>query len=216
MEAIRRRAGRRVERQGPAVRRALLDCARRLFAEHGYAGVSLRQVGRAAGVNPAMVHYYFGDKRGLYRQIFHEAAGPVLDQVRRLIDDNGTTDTHPIQTFLTLLMRTLARSPWLPAFITRDVLAPDGEFREEFVHTYASPGGTGVATLITREIAAGRLRSDLDPDLAALSLVSLALYPFIALPVARRVFDVPIEPDRIQRLVEHTTRLFFSGTGVSP
>ncbi len=197
-----------------AVRNALLDSARRLFAAHGYAGASLRRIAREAGVNPAMVHYYFGDKRGLYRHIFEETAAPVLARLRRLLASEST-ERDPIRAFVSTLMRTLAAAPWLAALITRDVLAPAGEYREEFVRTCAVPGGSGLTELLTREISAGRLRADLDPELAALSLMSLALHPFLALPVAQRVFDVPAEPERVARLVDHTVRLFHSGAGAT-
>ncbi len=52
-----------------AVRGRLVERARRLFAERGYAAVSLRAIAAAAEVNPAMVHYYFASKRGLYEAV---------------------------------------------------------------------------------------------------------------------------------------------------
>ncbi|MHC6591221.1 TetR/AcrR family transcriptional regulator [Arthrobacter sp. C152] len=44
----------------------ILDAARRLFAEHGFEGTSLRQVARAAGVDPAMIHHFFRGKDELF------------------------------------------------------------------------------------------------------------------------------------------------------
>jgi AcrR family transcriptional regulator len=46
-------------------RTALVDAARRLFAERGFAGTSVRAVAREAGVDAALVSHYFGDKQGL-------------------------------------------------------------------------------------------------------------------------------------------------------
>lgn len=48
---------------------AILAAARRLFAAHGFAGTSTRSIAEAAGVNLAMIHYYFGNKEQLYRQV---------------------------------------------------------------------------------------------------------------------------------------------------
>ena len=47
----------------------LLDVAARLFAERGYAAVSLKDIVREAKVNGASVNYHFGDKRNLYRKV---------------------------------------------------------------------------------------------------------------------------------------------------
>ncbi|MFN2370805.1 MAG: TetR/AcrR family transcriptional regulator [Candidatus Krumholzibacteriia bacterium] len=48
---------------------AILAAARRLFAAQGFAGTSTRSIAEAAGVNLAMIHYYFGNKEQLYRQV---------------------------------------------------------------------------------------------------------------------------------------------------
>lgn len=57
----------RGRRSGAAASREhILAAARRLFAEHGFEGTSLRQVARAAGVDPAMVHHYFKGKDELF------------------------------------------------------------------------------------------------------------------------------------------------------
>ena len=45
----------------------------RLFAEHGFAKTSIRQIAQAAGANVAAISYYFGNKAGLYRAIFFGA-----------------------------------------------------------------------------------------------------------------------------------------------
>lgn len=59
-----RRPGRR---PGPTeTREAILASARELFAEKGYDGASLRAIARAAGVDPALVHHFFGSKEGVF------------------------------------------------------------------------------------------------------------------------------------------------------
>ncbi|MBE1531717.1 TetR/AcrR family transcriptional regulator [Actinomadura algeriensis] len=47
-------------------REAILGAARELFAEKGYDGASLRAIARAAGVDPALVHHFFGNKEGVF------------------------------------------------------------------------------------------------------------------------------------------------------
>ena len=55
---------------GEPARDRLLQAGLRLFAEHGYAKTSIRQIAQAAGANVAAVSYYFGNKAGLYRHVF--------------------------------------------------------------------------------------------------------------------------------------------------
>ena len=49
----------------PDARRAMLDAARELFAERGFERTTMRAVGTRAGVDPALIYHYFGDKDGL-------------------------------------------------------------------------------------------------------------------------------------------------------
>lgn len=60
-----RRPGR--PRGSDNTREAVLEAARRVFAERGYDGASLRAIAAAAGVDPGMVRHFFGDKEGLFR-----------------------------------------------------------------------------------------------------------------------------------------------------
>jgi len=60
-------SGRRGRREGASESREhILATARRLFAEHGFDGTSLRQVAREAGVDPAMIHHFFKGKDELF------------------------------------------------------------------------------------------------------------------------------------------------------
>jgi AcrR family transcriptional regulator len=55
----------------------LLDAAERLFAEDGFAATSFRDITGEAGVNGAAVHYHFGSKEGLLREVFARRLAPV-------------------------------------------------------------------------------------------------------------------------------------------
>lgn len=55
-------------------RDAILDAAEDLFSKHGFYGVTIREVAREAGVDTALVHYYFGAKRDLFDAVFTRRA----------------------------------------------------------------------------------------------------------------------------------------------
>ena len=58
-----------------------LDCAEALFAEKGFNGVTLQEVADEAGVDTALMRYYFGDKKQLFRAVFTRR-GPIINELR--------------------------------------------------------------------------------------------------------------------------------------
>src|SRR6187455_619507 len=74
--------GRRPKGQGPDLRQSILDAAEALFSRHGFYGVTVRQVATEAGVDTALIHYYFGAKRELFDHVFARRA-EILNTARQ-------------------------------------------------------------------------------------------------------------------------------------
>lgn len=58
-----------IKREGPESRDRIIKVAVKLFAQHGYAGTGMRDLSAEAGVNLAMINYFFGSKKGLLKEI---------------------------------------------------------------------------------------------------------------------------------------------------
>ncbi len=71
----------------------ILDASEDLFSKHGFYGVTIREVAREAGVDTALVHYYFGAKRGLFDAVFLRRAevwnNERVDAINRYARDAG-------------------------------------------------------------------------------------------------------------------------------
>ena len=74
--------GRPAKSTGSDMRQAILDAAEGLFARHGFYGVTTRQVAAEAGVDTALIHYYFGAKRELFDAVFLRRA-EILNSDRK-------------------------------------------------------------------------------------------------------------------------------------
>ena len=74
-------------------REAILDAAEDLFSKHGFYGVTIREVAREAGVDTALVHYYFGAKRALFDAVFIRRAevwnNERVDAINRYVAEAG-------------------------------------------------------------------------------------------------------------------------------
>jgi hypothetical protein len=110
-----------------------------------------------------------------------------------------------------LYTRTLAANPWIPALIVQEVLSEQGRFREQFIEHFAGRLAPLFIAIVGREQARGAFRRDLDPRLAALSTISLTVFPLLALPVTSRVLGLTVEGEALERLVDHTSRVLLEG-----
>ncbi|HSN16984.1 MAG TPA: TetR family transcriptional regulator [Gammaproteobacteria bacterium] len=205
----RKQPGRPPSGSEQAVRQQLLAAARSLFAQQGYDAISVRKVAEAAQVNPAMIHYYFGSKEGLYEAMLADTFAPLMERLSMVLASDDNPDA--LRNFFKLYMQTLGANPWMPPLILREVVAEGGRLRGWFIQQFASKGGGMLTKLIEREQAAGRIRSDADASLTALSMVSLAVFPFVAMPVTREVFGMRVKTDYLDRLIAHTERVFLQG-----
>jgi AcrR family transcriptional regulator len=190
------------------VREKLLVAARELFLKFGYRAVSSRQIATAANANVAMIRYYFGGKPGLYREVCNGILQPLRARIDAMGEGKVTVELAPL---LAAAMRMWSANPWLPGLIVREVLSPDGPLRSMFVREFPERLAPMVEQLVRAGIERGQLRADLDPKLTVLSMISLGLFPFLALPVTSKVFGVRQDVEFLQRLIHHTSEVLARG-----
>jgi len=205
----RRRRSRGRPRAGSAgnVRERLLHAARELFLRYGYRAVSSRQIGAAAGVNFAMIRYYFGGKPGLYREILQDALPAQLANFEAWAGSGGGR----IEDILSNIVRLWAANPWIAGFVLREVLLPGGPMRAMFLREFPERLAPLVERAVKEQMRRGSLRDDLDPKLVVLSIVSLAIFPFLSFALTNRVFGVQHDEQFVSRFIAHTQSLLAHG-----
>jgi AcrR family transcriptional regulator len=119
----------------PDRKRAILLAAERLFAQHGYHAVSIRQIAEQAGVPLALVGYYYGPKHELFRAIFAHWNSTIEKRLARLAE-----------------ARLAPRARRLPAIIRA--------FVEPVLELRASDEGESYALLVARELLYASPESD--------------------------------------------------------
>jgi AcrR family transcriptional regulator len=153
------RTGRRPGVSG--TREAILDAARRAFAEQGYQRATVRDVAELAGVDPALVHHYFGKKQDLFVAAVRLPVNPVDQLTAVLADEPDQVGSRIVETFLSIWDHAAGQSPLLALirsavadedaaamlreFITEEVLGP-------IAHRLGSPDARLRATLVGSQL----------------------------------------------------------------
>jgi AcrR family transcriptional regulator len=153
---VARRTGRRPG--NPDTREAILKASREAFAERGYDAASIRQIATGAGVDPALVHHYFGNKEQLFLESVHAPFDPREVVPHILAGGRDGIGERMIRTFLAVwdsprggtavaLLRSAVTNEWtarmLREFVVTQILrravkelgleSPEGPLRASLV-----------------------------------------------------------------------------------
>jgi TetR/AcrR family transcriptional regulator len=206
------RPGRPRHRAGsPQVRQRLLEAAIKLAGERGFQAIGVRQIARAAGVTPGMISYYFGGKQGLYEAMIDSIYQRLLAGMRVFLAEPGAEGADPIGRLVALQIGTLADTPWGPPLIAREVLARESPLRRFFAERIASGPGVLIPQMLRREMAAGRIRNDLDPQLLMLSIVGMGMFAYLMHPVIGPALGYELDDEFRDRMIAHVRALLARG-----
>lgn len=198
--------GRRKTSGKPAdTRQLLLRSARKLFSRDGYQAVTVRQLAATAGMAPAMVNYHFGNKEGLYMAVIEETVAPVLQQFNRMAAQ-GPLERASLFELLQSYLELLRRERWLPPLLAREVLLRDGPLQTAFVSKIARQVAVVLTDAVAKTPAARRGGS----ELTALSLLAMAIYPFIGRSLVQPVFGITLDAEYTERMAHYMTDLVFA------
>ena len=185
----RKRAPGRPLADAPDQRAVALDAALACFVRQGIAATSLRDIAREAGVTPALLHYYFGDRQQLLDAVVAERVMPAVLSVRERLAQADDDVADIVAAFVCGVTDAIARHPWWPQLWVREVLCEGGALRDLLVRRIAPDIARLLAGRFAAAQAAGRLNADLDPRLLLPTLVGLTMFPAAGAPIWRQVFD---------------------------
>jgi AcrR family transcriptional regulator len=203
----RRGRGRPSAEDATGLRDRILGEAEARFARKGYAATSVREIADAVDVNPAMVHYYFGSKHDLLRQVMER----VLDPLGEALAGMKAAGRASPQDISRLLSGAGHRNPNLPLLMMREALLPGGVMQSYFLESLAPRLGGALPGIFRHEQAAGRLPADLDPNILALLLMAISMFPFIARGIAESALGVEYDDAGFEAIQAHTQRLLERG-----
>lgn len=185
----RKRAAGRPPADSPDLRGRLLEAALTCFVRKGIAATSLRDIATEAGVTPALLHYYFGDKAQLQQEVIAQKILPVFAALREPLLEAGDDIAALIAGFVTGIGRIVAEHPWLPPLWVREVLCEGGALRDLLFDRIGPQLPQMMAKRFAEAQAQGRINPDLDPRLLMVSLVGLTLFPAAGAPIWRRLLN---------------------------
>lgn len=157
----------------------ILEAAKNVFIAKGMEGARMQEIADEAGINKALLHYYFRSKERLFEAIFSEIfkfAFPKLSKI--ILSDAGIVTK--IELFVDAYIDILIKHPFMPGFVMKEMNRdPSGLFK--LVAKYGLDPQP-VFSYIQQAMDEGVIIK-MKPQHLVVNIVSMCIFPFAARPV---------------------------------
>ncbi|MBO8170595.1 MAG: forespore capture DNA-binding protein RefZ [Bacillaceae bacterium] len=181
----------------------IFRAAVKLFDINGYHGTTLREIAREAGVNVALISYYFKNKKGLLEYLMIRYFEPLFEQMEQESRNTDLPVEEQLTRMLLILIRYQSRHTQITRIIQRE-LSVESILAREIMSVYLTRQKHFFVSVLERSVEAGHLRN-LDIELTVMTLLSIVHYPYLNAQWVREVFY--LEPMSDQFAAQFSTYL---------
>jgi len=165
----------------------ILEAAKHVFITKGMSGARMQDIADAAGINKAMLHYYFRSKEKLFEKIFADAFEKLFPKLTSILDSNESI-FKKIEMICTEYITQIQAMPYLPVFVISEVNRQPEVFLKQ-VWSKRKPPVKAFIEMIQTSISKGEIKPT-NPFHLLLNIISLCIFPVMAQPLFLQVTGV--------------------------
>jgi AcrR family transcriptional regulator len=172
-------AKKKLEKQEPkdlSAEEKIKEAARQVFTKKGYAATRTRDIAEAAGLNLALLNYYFRSKEKLFEIVMMEKVQALFGVIAPVLNDEDSTLEEKIERLVHTYLNMLAENPDLPLFVLSEIRYQPEELARK----------VQVGKLLRESVLVRQLRErkkNIHPLHFIMNLLGMTLFPFIGRPM---------------------------------
>lgn len=184
------------------------EAAKQVFISKGFSGCSSREIAKAAGMNVALVNYYFRSKSKLFQLIFNTVIEDFVVSMTSVFATKDVSLEEKMRLFINREYELLAKHPELPNFIINEM---SREGSSNIDHLFEKISQTGIFEECLAAQSTGIMRKI---DLVSITLLILSNchYPFMAKNLVQGMHKLSdnVYQDYLMKHSEHITDMLVS------
>jgi TetR/AcrR family transcriptional regulator len=191
----------------------ILTVARTEFASYGLAGARVDRIAEQAGVNKAMIYYYYESKEGLHTEVIRDHVLRMGEMIREGLEKAGTLEEY-LEQVLIGHVQLVRRAPEFIPIMLREMADPRPEFLDAVA---AMMQETGIPEVLRKKFAEGKAAGEIrefDPRQMVISLITMSIGYFIMSPLMNKVMNITDRDRFIDERKDAILDLFMNGVRV--
>ncbi|QAA80527.1 TetR/AcrR family transcriptional regulator [Aequorivita sp. H23M31] len=168
----------------------ILEAAKEVFERKGMEGARMQQIADEAGINKAMLHYYYRSKQLLFEAVFKNAFALLAPQLNKVLNDDSSIEDK-VKKFTSNYITFISEHPYLPNFIVQE-LNRNPKFFDKIQQSDGFPSLEKFNRKVSLEVEAGILKP-IDGEQLFINILSLNIFPFLASPLIKGILGLDDE-----------------------
>jgi AcrR family transcriptional regulator len=158
---------------------AIINTAEKLFSEQGYDGTSVRDIADAAGINVAMISYYFGSKEGLMQALFEERTKDTIVRVETLLKEKSLSPFQKVEILIDdYVERFTTKGPFQKILIYEQMMEKN-RLISDLLNQYRKKNTEIIEKLIQEGQRKKQFKKNVDVVLMLNTMIGTSLHTFI-------------------------------------
>jgi len=166
----------------------ILQAARNAFTKNGLSGARMQDIADEAGINKALVHYYFESKEKLFALIFEEEFGKFFSHLAAVIA-SGLPLFEKIEQVVSLDIESMTAFPDLPLFVINELSRNPTLMSKRFKQMNVKEVLAVFQQQIDGEVKKGNIKNIRAQQLL-INIQALSIFPFLAKPMIKNVMQM--------------------------
>jgi TetR/AcrR family transcriptional regulator len=165
----------------------IFETAREVFTEKGFEGARMEEISQRAGINKALLHYYYRTKEKLFNAIFDKVMGDFFKEVMQMMSSEATLNTK-IEFFVDKYITLVLKNPHIPYFIINELNRNPQRLVAIIENTpvIKDNGFEKFKAIVENEVNMGNIEPITPHDLI-INIIALSIFPIIAKPIIQGV-----------------------------
>lgn len=162
----------------------ILAAARKVFMTKGMAGARMQDIADEAGINKALLHYYFKDKEKLFEMIFLDEAKKFFPKINQIFNSDEPL-FEKFEHFVEEYIDEMQLNPYLPWFVMNEINRDPDQFMYKIWGKDNLPNPSKFLAQIDKEVKKGTIKR-ISPLHLMMNLLGMTIFPFVAKPMIVR------------------------------